>query len=416
MLHAETDELRVHTVVALVPLALVVTQLLQLGAVKLLLRKTLLTGLLGSGHGRDDAAEDVLLLTADRERESLLRAAEEEVAGTARTALEGRHGLLLQLVQTAVEHRGDESVHIVAAQVSLVVLLRVGRGRPLHVEVAEHDGLLLILLDADNHRVVVVHRIVDALGGVLRHGDGGEELLDFPLHLVHVDVAHDDDGLQVGPIPLIIIVAQVLIGEVVYDIHRTDGHTVLILRALVDLRHGLLHESLHGASGTTCAPLLVDDATLLVYLGILEQQVMAPVVEHQQAGVDDTLTLQRSRTDVIDGLLNAGIGIEVGAELHADGLTPGHDAQALALAGEVLRAVEGHVLQEVGQSALAGLFLNAAYTLGDVEISQSRLLGVVADVVRQPVLQLTRAHGGVLWQCLCGSLRIEAGGCKQPDA
>ena len=75
-----------------------------------------------------------------------------------------------------------------------------------------------------------------------------------------------------------IIVAQVLIGEVVHDVHRTDGHTILVLRAFVNLRHRLFHQTRYGSSSPTGTPLLMDDTTLLVDLLIFQQQVMAPVV------------------------------------------------------------------------------------------------------------------------------------------
>ena len=58
------------------------------------------------------------------------------------------------------------------------------------------------------------------------------------------------------------------------------------------------------------------------------------------------------------------------------------------------------MLQEVRQSALAGLLENAAHALGNVEVGQSRLLGVVTDVIGKSVLQFTLADGGVLRQSL----------------
>ena len=144
------------------------------------------------------------------------------------------------------------------------------------------DGLFLILLDGDNHLVIVGHGVIDALSRIHRLGNQREKSLDFLLHLIDVNVAYHHDGLQVGTIPLLIVVAQVLIRKVVDDVHRTDGQTVLILGALVDGGHGVLHQPLHGHAGTTGAPLLVNDTTLLVNLLVFQQDVVAPVVEHQQ--------------------------------------------------------------------------------------------------------------------------------------
>ena len=44
-------------------------------------------------------------------------------------------------------------------------------------------------------------------------------------------------------------------------------------------------------------------------------------------------------------------------------------------------SVEGHVFQEVGQSALAWLFKDASHALCDVEIGHARFFGVVANEV-----------------------------------
>ena len=105
---------------------------------------------------------------------------------------------------------------------------------------------------------------------------------------------------------------------------------------------------------------------------------------------------------MVDGLVNTGIGIEVGTELDADGLAPGDDAQLAVLAGEVLRAVEGHVLQEVCQSALTGLFKDGAHALCNVEVGKTGLLGIVAQVVRQPIVELAHAYRRVRRQlCRC---------------
>ena len=156
----------------------------------------------------------------------------------------------------------------------------------------EHNGLLLILLDVDNHLVVIGYWIVDTLGSLLWHWDRREDFLDYLLHLINVEIANNDDGLQIGAIPLLIVVAQVIIREVVYNVHRADRHAVFVLGTFINLWHSLLHKALNGHSGTTCAPLLVDDTTLLVDLGILKQQIVAPIVQNQQTRVDYAFALK----------------------------------------------------------------------------------------------------------------------------
>ena len=85
--------------------------------------------------------------------------------------------------------------------------------------------------------------------------------------------------------------------------------------------------------------------------------------------------------DVVHRFVDAGVGIEVGSKLHADGFAPRNDARRGAIVTEMFGSVEGHVFQEVGQSALAWLFKDASHALCDVEIGHARFFGVVANEV-----------------------------------
>ena len=66
----------------------------------------------------------------------------------------------------------------------------------------------------------------------------------------------------------------------------------------------------------------------------------------------------------------------------------------------MLRTIEGHVLQEVSQTTLTGFLLDGTHALGDIEIRQSGLLGVMTDIIGQTVLQLSRPDLWVLGQGL----------------
>ena len=61
--------------------------------------------------------------------------------------------------------------------------------------------------------------------------------------------------------------------------------------------------------------------------------------------------------------------------------------------------VEGHVLQQVGETALALLFLHRAHLLCDVVVGYFLGIVVVADVVGESVVELTHAHVLILRQC-----------------
>ena len=374
------------------------TQLL--GAIKLALGKTVLTCTLGYTNSADDAAKNVVLFAAYAHRKSIFGATQEECRSATCGTLEWWLGLLAQLSIAVVKHGADEAVYIIVAQIFLAVLLAVWGCLALLIDVTENNRLFLVFLDVDNHLLIVGHWIVNTLSSLLGHGDRRENLLDFLLHLINIYIAHNNYCLQVRAIPLLIIVAQVLIREVIYDIHRADRHTIFVLGSLINLGHSLLHESLNGHTGTTCAPLFVNNTTLLVNLSIFEQQIVAPIVQNQQTRVDNALTFQWGRAYVINGLVYRGVGVEIGTELNADGLAPRNNAQLLTLSGEVLGAVECHVLKEVGKSALTWLLKYRTYSLGNVEISKACLFCIVADIIGHAVLKLTLAYCRVLWQTL----------------
>ena len=210
-----------------------------------------------------------------------------------------------------------------------------------------------------------------------------------------------------------VVVAQRVVGEVVHHVHRTDGQAVLVLRAFVDDGRGLFHQSLHGHAGAPCAPLLVDDAALLVDFIVFQQQVVAPVVQDEQTGVHHAGLVHRCGRDVVDRLVNAGVGVQVRSELDAHALAPFAQARLSLRTGEILRAVERHVLQEVGQSALARLLQNASHALSDVELGHVGRLVVVADVVGKSVGQPSFADALVLRQWLRGCQQRHDGQSQQ---
>ena len=264
----------------------------------------------------------------------------------------------------------------------------------------EHNRLLRILLNIDNHRVVVVHRIIDALGTFLRQGDRRENLLHLLLHLVDIEVTYHNNSLKVRTIPFLVVVTEVLIGEVVDNIHRANGQTVFILRTFINLRHSLFHQSLNGHTCSAGAPFLMDNAAFLIYLLVFQQQIVAPVVQNQQTGVSNAFTLQRYGRNIVYRLVNRSIGIQIGTKLDTNRLTPRYDTQFFAFTREVLRSVKRHMLQKVSQSTLAGLLKDGANALGDIEISQSWLFGVMTEIVRHTILQFSCTNGFVLRQRL----------------
>ena len=407
MLHVLVDKLAVVAFVLVGILLVEQTQVVGLVAVVLCGGEAELSGAPGLG---ECCAESSLLLSVlgqDAYLEGVDRLGEQVLVGAGRGLQEGALGLLGIFLQTVVEHAGGGILHVVGHQVEHRVLQRVGVGLVLHEDVYHVVGLFLVLVDDDDGLGIVGHGLGGDQCALLGQHDGREEFLDLLLHAVDVDVAHHDDALVVGAVPLLVVLLQEGALKVVDNLHQSDGHAVAVLGAGVELGQVALQHA-HLGTGAQ-APLLVDDATFLLYLLLLQQQAVGPVVEDEQAGVDDGLAHGGHVADVVDRLVDGGIGIEVGAELDADGLAPAQQFVAL----EMLGAVEGHVLQEVGQSALVVVLLDGAHALGDVELGALFGPVVVADVVGQSVVKFADADIGV--DRYGGHLLCHSGRCAYPE-
>ena len=94
------------------------------------------------------------------------------------------------------------------------------------------------------HLLVVRYRIVSALWGTCWYRVVIKEALYLGFNLVHIDVAHNDNSLQVGTIPLVVIVAQNIVMERIHHFYMSYRQTVGILRTGVYHRHGILHHAL----------------------------------------------------------------------------------------------------------------------------------------------------------------------------
>ena len=210
----------------------------------------------------------------------ILRPRKDIAAISGATLQERAVGLLLQLLQTVVEHTDGCILHEVDEQILDVTLDFIGNGVRLYIHLHNAILHLLILVNDNDGLGIVGHSLSHDGSRILWHLDGREEFLDFLLHLVHVEVTYYDDSLVVGTIPLLVVVAQHLRLEVVDNLHQTDGHAVTILRARIQLGQVALKHSHHGTGTQT--PLLMNHTTLLLNLLGLQQQAISPVVQDEQ--------------------------------------------------------------------------------------------------------------------------------------
>ena len=127
---------------------------------------------------------------------------------------------------------------------------------------------------------------------------------------------------------------------------------------------------------------------------------MRVVAQDHQAGVHDGGALDGDVVEHVLGFLETGRGIDVAAELGADGTEIVQDG----FAGEVLGAIEAHVLQEVGQTVLLGVFLlDGTHVGGQVELCAAGRKLVMPDVIGKAVFKM--ADGNLVGVGKLGHLR-----------
>ena len=298
----------------------------------------------------------------------------------------GFHGSLLE---AGIKHLSDE-VTASVEQVRHVRTLHVdGRLRVLPVELDTRLLRLFVGNDGNDRFVVVVNRVQGSFAAVGTFGHIRPECFDLCLNGIDVDIADYDNSLVVRSVPLVVVVAERLVGKVIDNGCIANDVAFAVLAVGEHQCAALLPESaLRIGSGT---PLFADNATFGINLLAEKEQAARPVVHNEQGGVDNTFADSRHIGEAVNGFVDRGVGVDVSAEVHTDGL----EIVDNALAGEVLCAVERHVLEEVCKTVLVILLKDSADGLRDMEVAT--LLGflVMTDVIRQTVGQVPVTHRAV---------------------
>ena len=107
---------------------------------------------------------------------------------------------------------------------------------------------------------------------------------------------------------------------------------------------------------------------------------MREVLEDEQRAIDHGRVVGRD-LQLVDRFVEAGVGVHVRAEPHAERLHEGADG----IAGKVPRAVEGHVLDEVRHAALVFVLEHGAGLDGEPQLGARLRLPVLPDVVAEAV-------------------------------
>jgi hypothetical protein len=164
--------------------------------------------------------------------------------------------------------------------------------------------------------------------------------------------------------------------------------------------------------GVARALLRQDDPALAIDGGGVEQEFASQFAHQEQAGVDG-LVVHLGEVELVNRLGEAGVGVGVGSESQAGALQ--HLDHLAFLHG--LGAVEGHVLQEVGDAALGLGLAERAGVDAEADGGLALRRGVAGDGVFHAVRERAEADGGVgrqvggdLGPGLRGDLRLGQGG------
>ena len=138
------------------------------------------------------------------------------------------------------------------------------------------------------------------------------------------------------------------------------------------------------------SPLFQDDVALQLHLLGREAYRVRPVAENLEGGLENVGIVGRD-LEPVQGVIVAGLGVQVGTERAADRLEVFDDL----LLGEALGAVERHVFHEVCQPALVLFLEDRAGPQHQGELGPVARLLVVPDVVDEAVGQRAAHHRGI---------------------
>ena len=153
------------------------------------------------------------------------------------------------------------------------------------------------------------------------------------------------------------------------------------------------------------APLLDDDAPFLVDLQVVKTHAVRPVLEDLQGRLHN-LRRVRGYAEFVYSLIETGVGVEVGAKTQA------HPFEIVLqfVLGEVARAIEGHMLDEVRQALLLIGLQDRSHVQSQAQLRALLRLGICPDDIAHAVVEDTGHHGRI-----DGELAISVAGiCRRP--
>ena len=166
-----------------------------------------------------------------------------------------------------------------------------------------------------------------------------------------LNIAHHHHGHQVGAVPVFVEALDGFMLEALETFFCADGQALGVQRAAEYFgQQNLIDAVLQPFSQ---AQLFQHNATLSVGIGIVKTHALCPVLQHQET-LFDVVRVFGGDGQHVHRLVEAGVGVQVSAKLHPDGLQVRNQLMLLKVGG----TVERHVLNHVGQPQLVFVFQN----------------------------------------------------------
>ena len=294
-------------------------------------------------------------------------------------------GLVPELGQPLVEHPRIERTHPGAAEIGH----RAARALSLLVQDLNLGRRELGIGRDRNQRRVVDRNLRPGSGAWIGGApEAAESSADHRLDRLSIKIADRDDRHQIRPVPVLVEAAQPVGGRVRQDVGVPDRESFRVARTVEDDRELLILDPRRAPPPS--APLLDHDTALLVDLLRVEDDATGPV--HQDLeGRREHLGVVHRDLQHVHRFVEAGVGVDVGSKPHPDRLEVVHQLQLL----EVLGAVEGHVLDEVGKPELVVVLEDRAGVDDQAQLGAVFWLVVFVDEVGEAVRQGAGGNLGI---------------------
>ncbi len=213
-------------------------------------------------------------------------------------------------------------------------------------------------------------------------------LLDHPDRRVPVDVAHDDDGHEIRPVPVAIEPQQLLPLRALDGFRLANRRPVRVSRPLKLDAPNPVAGALVGAQ--VHPPFREHDAALAIDTALIERRRPRPVLEHEQCAVEHAGNVRRHPQRVLS-VVEARRRVCIRTDTQAERGQEVDDA----LPGEMTRPLELHVLDEMRQPLLVVVFQHGTSLDDEAQLGAVGRLRVCAHVVAQAVRQGPDRDSGI---------------------